>query len=168
MSHCNRSSETCDLQHVTNIWFGNIHSCRSLIWILETAPLYNIDSWCEFQVFLNKFLFISPGWKGNLLRDAARVQCGHRCGHWLACGRTEGSQVVFWGFFFFFVVFTLNHPVNIIRSSKNLFHSRIFPQVWLLWKRGASGRSLGVLQSFWMFNRRSDLCFRIGRGNGLH
>lgn len=76
MSHCGWSRESCDLQHVTSMWLGNIQ--------------------------VNKCVFISPGWKGDLLRDAARVQCGHRCGHWLACGRTEGSPVVFYlGFIFF-------------------------------------------------------------------
>lgn len=36
---------------------------------------------------------LCAGRQSNLLRDVARVQCGYRCGHWLACRRTEGSQV---------------------------------------------------------------------------
>lgn len=87
-------TETCDLQHVTNFGLGNNHSFIYLSFV--------------------KYVFVSPGWKGNLLRDAAGVQRGYRRGHWLACGRTEGSQVLLYlGF--------LNQPINNIRFRLNFF-----------------------------------------------
>lgn len=57
----------------------------------------SLCSFCQksnFSVCASRFVFLLlAGRQSNLLRDVARVQCGYWCGHWLACGRTEGSQV---------------------------------------------------------------------------
>lgn len=61
---------------------------------LQVTPLHSpphriptFPVWCHVRVGP------SAGRSGRPLRDAASVQRRHRCGHRLACGRAEGSQV---------------------------------------------------------------------------
>lgn len=92
-----RDMQTCGLawctwhRHTISL-VASISQCWNFPFFLFFHFVKDVIFACVGPSIKVVFLLLS-GRQSNLLRDVARVQCGYRCGHWLACGRTEGSQV---------------------------------------------------------------------------